>query len=92
MARRKPELTQEQLDTLADKAQDLSFDIHEAAESINLMVKLKPTSAAAKFNQLAEAAIRMNRSLLAMLTQREDIAELEVKMRAEMAKTDAVDE
>jgi hypothetical protein len=82
MARRKAQLTQEELIDLAEKAQDMALDISAAADTISVMSKFDQIAAsAAKFNQLIEAASLMNRMLLAVAAAADDRAALERKFK-----------
>lgn len=84
MGRRKEQLTQDQLNDLAERAQDLAIEISNAADMVSPMSRFAPImEPAAKIHQLIEAAGSLNRMLLALARSDEDRYDLERKLKAE---------
>lgn len=72
MARKKSPLTQDELNDLAERVQDLTRDVQEATERVSVMASLATATPTAQFNHMIEAASGMNRMLLAIAQLEEE--------------------
>lgn len=84
MTRRKPDIDAAALSALADRVQDLVNDIEAAADRVPMrgLTPLQVAEAAQAFNRMAEAAVNMNRKLLALARNAADQDELSARLRA----------
>lgn len=85
MARKTKQTTQQELDAMADKADDLAFEISAVADAMqkDILSEVSVIKAAGGFNRLAEMCGSMNRALLAIARHRDDIASLKQTLRVE---------
>lgn len=67
MAIKKPDMKRDELNALAERAQDFAIEVSLSSERVSMMTDYDLEQSAQKFNMLAEAVAQMNRMLLARL-------------------------
>ncbi len=81
MARRKAELTADELKALTERAEDLSNDIGSAAERISVTQDPFGLENIRQFNRLSEMCGTMNRMLLALQWRVEEIERIKSSVK-----------